>query len=454
LLSGSPVHGSTSYGCFFLSRSRPSFGILIAVNRQNMSETYKHAHRYHVRRRRLSRLVLVSTILGLLSIAISFIFFAIGTLMRSSNSQRLLLLAAAYFGGGLLMLAVRAIAAFFHNRMSPSRRSGSSRREDFYKYSRSYKKDGAALVIVLGVLAVITLLVARAQINALQSQKRDYAVLLRARLQVAAADAARDALQKLAADEDLIVDHTNETWAVTRETKDPSGITTFVKVIDENRFFNINNLSATPRNGARSPSGIIMDLLTLCGDLTPAERVDALADWMDENDQGPFESRAYKDMDFSYGPPNRPLYSWGEWLHIPGFNRDYFRRHERRTLIEVFSANVVDTLSVIPGRRVSPETVNVNTAGQTVLAGVLGLENEELASLVIGVRNKRPIRSLDELVGVLNPDLLLRAGVYLDTKSRYFTVHAWAYADGRTERLLALVERNGAGDVNILQWVL
>ena len=89
-----------------------------------------------------------------------------------------------------------------------------------------------------------------------------------------------------------------------------------------------------------------------------------------------------------------------------------------------------------------------------MLTGVLGLENDELAALIVGIRNRRPIRSLTELTSILSPDLMSRAGHYLETRSRYFVVHAWACADGRTERLFAMVERSGAGDVSILQWVM
>ena len=421
------------------------------------TDVHMRAHRYHVRRRRLRNMVLLTTILGLLSLAISFFIFSYAMLAQHGNSDRILFLSLVYLGCGGALLVVRGIAAFFHNRMSPGSSSSSAPKEDFYNpsSSRRRRRSGAALVLVLSVLAVVTLLVARSQISALQAQHRDQRILLRARLQAAATDAAREALRRLADDEDLLVDHTNETWAIVREMKDPAGITTQVRITDQNRFFNLNNLTASPPKDARPILDIVMDLFTLCGDLTPAERLDALVDWMDPNDEGPAESRLYKkDRKLDYGPANRSLYSWGEWLHIAGFDREYFRRHERHSLVEVFSADFVDTFTIIPGRLNAAETVNVNTADLTVLTGILGLEYDEIAATVVSIRNRRPIRSLDELAGIAPPELALRVRNYLDTKSRVFTVEAWAYAEGRTERLHALVERDGSGDVSVIHWVM
>ena len=42
----------------------------------------------------------------------------------------------------------------------------------------------------------------------------------------------------------------------------------------------------------------------------------------------------------------------------------------------------------------------------------------------------------------------------LDLHLPRFTVEAWAYAEGRTERLHALVERDGSGDVSVIHWVM
>lgn len=429
-------------------------------DRQKTSDFYSGAHRYHSRRRSLKSFVLLTLIVGLLSVFISMFFFAMGMLMKNTSAERFLHMAAFYFGGGLLLLVVWWIAKVVQDRTSASkslsRRSSRERRyqREAPEPAESSSESGAALIIVLGVLAVVTILVARSQMDALFAQRRDQRGLLAARLRAAAGDAARDALARLAADDDLAADHTNEMWAAVREIRDPAGIVTRTKVTDQNRYFNLNNLATPPQDSGRTPAAILLDLMTLCGDFTPVERVDALLDWMDPGEEGAYENKFYRRGDRGYAPPNRPLHAWGELPWVHGFSRDYFRRHERHSINEPYAADMVDCVAILPARKASLETVNVNTASATVLTGILGMEYDELAAALVGMRNQRPIRSLNELVAIAPPDLLKRAQPYLDTRSRFFAIAVQAYAEGRTEQLSVLAQRDADGNVSVLQWVM
>ena len=85
-------------------------------------------------------MVLLTTILGLLSLAISFFIFSYAMLAQHGNSDRILFLSLVYLGCGGALLVVRGIAAFFHNRMSPGSSSSSAPKEDFYNPSSSRRR--------------------------------------------------------------------------------------------------------------------------------------------------------------------------------------------------------------------------------------------------------------------------------------------------------------------------
>jgi type II secretory pathway component PulK len=315
-------------------------------------------------------------------------------------------------------------------------------------------KSGAVLVLVLILLALIVGLVVETQISARISLRRQQVNLLQTRLQQAAADAAWSALRKLANDEELTVDHTNEIWAATEEVRDPSGVSTRIKISDQDRYFDLNNLAINPPPAGARPAGdIAMDIMTLCGDFAPVDRVDALTDWVDPNDDGFAEKARYLEKAPPYETANRPLYALSEVLWVNGFSRTYFERHARQSALDVFNADVVDCLAVLPGQHNSVIPVNVNTAGREVLLGVLGVTQESLIQLIKAQRNQRPIRSIDQFFAQVGRPVPEELRPYLDVKSRFFAVDAQAYAEGHTEHLQVLAQRGSGGNIDVLQWV-
>ena len=260
--------------------------------------------------------------------------------------------------------------------------------------------------------------------------------------------------RSLADDEDLACDHAGERWAGTKEIRTPAGIGVRVSVTDANRRFDLNNLSvpAGPAAG-RAPADVVLDILTLCGDFAPVERVEALRDWMDPDDQGATDTPYYAKLKPPYRAANAPLESWGDLPHVRHFSRGYFAPHERHASSEPYSANPVDSLDVLPGTRTRPVPVNVNTAGREVLLGVLGIESESLAQWILSARAASPLRSSDSILGSLDPERAAAIEPLLDVRSSFFTVDTRAYAQGRSERLHVLARRGSRGDVEVLQWV-
>ena len=437
----------------------------------NYSSEYKDrgAHRFHARHRAVKKLSTLSLVLGILCLLISGITLCVSFFGTAVMRHKFLVMTLCYLGVGLVLLAVRWGLEIFRNRV-PSKHGRTHYhprldsdsippRQALPLNGKSAavpagEKDGAALVLVLILLALIAGLVTETQIAARISLRHQQTRLLQARLQNAAADAAWHALRKLADDEDLAVDHTNEAWSATEEVTDPAGIATRVKVTDRDGRFDLNNLAIQPPpSGARPAGDIAMDIMTLCGDFAPADRIAPLADWVDSNDEGFAEKSRYMQQEPPYGAANRPLYALSEILWVQGFDRAYFDRHERHSPVEMFNADVVDCLDALPGLQASATPINVNTANKEVLLGVLGMAQESMVQLIRTQRSESPIRSVDRLYGQIGQTVPEPLRPYLGTRSRFFAVDAQAHAEGRTERLRVLAQRDSSGNVEVLQWV-
>lgn len=432
----------------------------------------RSAHRFHARHRAAQKSSLLLLLLGILCVLISLIMFAFSFVGTAATRHTRLILSLCYVGAGFGMLGLRGVIEFFRNRGSSKRHRSSyqprlsstplppkqplplNARPVSTLVALAPNKGGAALVLVLILLALIVGLVVETQISARVSLRRQQTALLQVRLQQAAADVAWCALRKLANDEDPSVDHTNEVWAATEEALDPSGISTRVKTVDQDRYFDLNNLAINPPPAGTRPAGdIAMDIMTLCGDFAPVDRVDSLTDWVDPNDDGFAENARYREKEPPYEAANRPLYALSEVLWVNGFSRAYFARHERSSALEAFSADTVDCLTVLPGPHNSASPINVNTAGREVLLGILGVTQEGLVEVIKTWRNERPIRSIDQFFTETGRSISAELRPYLDVKSRFFLVDAQAYAEGHTEHLQVLAQRSSAGNVDVLQWV-
>lgn len=313
-------------------------------------------------------------------------------------------------------------------------------------------RAGSVLLLVLVLLGLVAALVVHSQLLARSRLQREQTHLRSTELRRAAEDGARAALQRLADDPDLQADHSNETWAVSEELVTPLGISTLVRVDDENRLFDLNNLRATISPGQRRPDDILMDLMTLCGDFTPSLRVNALTDFVDADDAGPRESDFYERQDPPQRCPNRVLYGWAEVMNVEGWTRELFARHTRSRLPGSFDANLTDCVTVLPVPRERPLPLNVNTASREALIGVLGVGQEYLVNTIITLRALKPIRNLEPLAVLSEPDYFESVRPYLAVHSSFFRIQARAYAEGRTAILDVLASRTADGHVDILAW--
>ena len=294
------------------------------------------------------------------------------------------------------------------------------------------------LVVVLLFMAIILTLVIQAQVVARMALRFEDRQSLRAQLRVAAAEAAWNALRVLAADDNLLVDHTNEPWAAWQTNCLPNTVETKALITDENRYFNVNNLATIPSNAAvRLPTAIVQDMFTANDWPDPVGETQALKDWVKRASGGTRGAGYYHQAHLSLVPPNAPMESFAELDAVLNATRT-----ERRA--------PPSALTVLPDRMDRIVPINVNTAGREVLQAVLGADRSVLVEEICRQRDAYPVTDLSEVV---DAKTMVALRPYLATRSRYFSLTAQAARDGQQEAIYALVRRNDQGEIEILRWV-
>lgn len=317
---------------------------------------------------------------------------------------------------------------------------------------RPAARSGMALILVLAAIVLAGGLALYLQARAVSLARAERAEALRERLRVAAAEAAREALWILAADDDLRVDHLGEDWAQPRESVREDGLSTWAVVEDAGRFFNWNNLAASNR-ATRTSGEILIDLMMFCGNETPDVPVEALGDFVDGDSDGTYEDEFYRRGDAPFAPPDRELWAPAELLRVHGFSEDLFRPRPRADLDDLFGGDLAASTALVPMPLESPVPVNVNTASRDVLMGVTGLRQEAAVRAILALRQVQPFESLTMLF-MANPEVAAALEGSVGTASSCFRVRARAALDGQHRSVMAWVERDSrSGDVRILQWL-
>ncbi len=422
-------------------------------------------HRKQAQNRRLKKIATTSLVVGGFCVFFALLWLALLP-MRSPKDQEIhRVIMFAYLGAGTFFLLLAWFLTLLRHRVMHGsffrrrgyRRKTRKRQQILRKRDRDARRHshGGVLIMVLVLLGLTTALLLQAQMATRRRVSLRQAGLEQVRLRAAAADAIRAAMQRLADDEDLTFDTLEDDWAQPIEHRDPTGIELYVTVEDENRFFDLNNLRIEPVPGTatRSAHDILLDLLNGCGIFTAIPKADNIRDWIDDDDIGLRERAFYMALDPPYEPPNRWLYTWNELLAIDEIERPLFDRRVRRNITEAFAHNLIDTVTLIPVERGSPVPVNVNTAPPNVLLGVLGFGNERAVEMLQGARQIAPIRSLEALAAFAPEELIEQVGPYVDVRSSFFRIRAYASVPGHTEQVLALVQRESEGNVKILQWI-
>ncbi|MDD5482163.1 MAG: type II secretion system protein GspK [Kiritimatiellae bacterium] len=305
-------------------------------------------------------------------------------------------------------------------------------------------ESGVILAIVLILLGVITALVLHAQALAYAHLNLENRRLLRAQLRKTAGDEVWRALAVLAADRDLLADHTNESWAAPMRLSLPNGIETETIIIDENRFIDANVPGyVSPAEQGRAPAAIVRDLLA--GKKHPADsrpafspeiQSEIIKDWTDRDAEGNYEQRYYLLRQSEFYPANLPMASREEliWLLDAATNR----------------AAGPDNLAVLPAGEARLEPVNINTADRRTLLAIFGENNAGQVETIIRRRDAAPLLALD---AALDAEMLRKFSAYLSVRSFFFSVYAKAGVSASAEAVYCLAKRDQSGNIQVLRWV-
>ncbi len=313
---------------------------------------------------------------------------------------------------------------------------------------------GSTLVLVLVLAAVLTSLVLFAQWQARRELVASRQALTQLALHQAAAEGIRTALLRLAADDEPTVDHLRKPWAQPQLVTNPVGIVVAVRITDENRCFDWNNLAIPPLGPqSRSASDVALDLMNLSGDYAPVERLAALGDWVDADANGLWETPFYRQQSPGYEAANRPLYTLSELLHVQGFSRDLFRPHTGETAFTRAATNLLENFTVVPLPRDRPVRINANTASREVLLALAGVDQAGVVMQVLALRESGPLRSLQPVRRAVGPALQDVVERFLDVRSLYFRVESVAVQHEQAERITALARRDENGALAIVQWL-
>ena len=303
--------------------------------------------------------------------------------------------------------------------------------------SKIQKDSGVILAAVLIMLGITVALILQAQTLACLGLKLEQNKLSRTKLRKAAADGAWYALNVLATDPDLLIDHTNEAWCAPMRLVLTNGIVTEIRIIDENRFLDANMLAFVSASQLQRPSSLIIrDLFEMERMPLPEQQVQVIQDWVDEDKTGRFEQEYYRRLNLSAEVVNAPLESSGElrWLLDP---------------VAQGCSNTT-SLAVLPGKTPHTEPVNVNTADRETLLAIFGKNNVDIVERIVRIRDAAPISSLDNMVDSATRE---QVGPYLTVHSSFFSVYSKAMLGDSSDMTYCLAQRDQGGNLTVLRWV-
>ncbi|MEO6023621.1 MAG: type II secretion system minor pseudopilin GspK [Burkholderiales bacterium] len=253
------------------------------------------------------------------------------------------------------------------------------------------------------------------------------------------------------------VDHLNEPWAkYALITPADGGGTVTGKIADQQGLFNVNNLAATDPIQQALALQWFEALLTALDLPKPTALVEALRDYIDQDDQGPFEDLNYLGKAEPYRTANAPLQSIAELSRVEGFDADVMKKlRPFITAIPVFGRLVPGL--IIPPIATTP--INMNTAPVEVLNAVFGASAGAAIGSLRDTKFFSDAADFDARTASLLPPVDANkpaqhpwgfaggtTGVgNIDTKSDYFLVSAVSQFERTQFGLLALIKREAVG---------
>lgn len=291
------------------------------------------------------------------------------------------------------------------------------------------RQRGIAVVLAMGVVAMAA--IAATAIMVSQSTWSRRAELTASHVQAQAVlEAGADWARALLSDDRRIsnVDHLGEPWALKLPAMRVENGELLGAIVDQQGLFNLNNLVTDGKTNLVQ-LGHFRGLLAILG--LPDELADALADWIDNDNQPQPRHGAEDEYYLALNPPylaaNRRLTDLDELALVRGFD-DNVR------------ARLRPYVTALP--RTTP--VNVNTAPPEVLSAVIQGLDLANAEILITQRTRAYYRSVDDFLKRLPSGTEVDKSE-LSVSSDYFLATLRVSIGGAQARGTALLARGSAG---------
>jgi general secretion pathway protein K len=230
------------------------------------------------------------------------------------------------------------------------------------------------------------------------------------------------------------VDHLEEGWARPIGGMPVERAVVAGAISDEQGKFNLNNVLA---NGQRSEPDVKLLRQLLAGLELPPDLADAVVDWVDPGDDltsgAGAETGYYLSLARPYRAANAPMTTVDELYRVRGFEAK---------VVERLRAHV----TALPERA----KINVNTAGETVLAAAFGGAPREKIAAILEGRAKNPFMDLNAAFLPRVHQQGLVAANEFDVKSAWFMVRVQVNQDDVQVGSEALVKRELNGTTAII----
>jgi general secretion pathway protein K len=222
-------------------------------------------------------------------------------------------------------------------------------------------------------------------------------------------------------------DHNGEAWAVKVPPTRVEGGEIGGEVTDEQSKWNLNNMLTTDGGIHAANQEVFRRLLRLLQ--LPTSLAASLGDWLDADSEATpdgAEDAYYLGLKPPYRAANRALSDVDGLLRVRGFDAG---------IVERLRPHV----SALPGYH----RVNVNTAGELVLAAVVPNMSLTEARNLVAQRDRIPFKDVVEFNSRLPRAELAAGSDQIDTRSRYFRVQLRAGYGRAALTTEAMLERQG-----------
>ncbi len=240
------------------------------------------------------------------------------------------------------------------------------------------------------------------------------------------------------------VDSLIDPWALPFPPQDLGGVGgAGFRIDDESSRFNVNTLSGqegTP--GLEARKAVFQGILTSIG--LDTNLLFPLLDWLDADDDVSNKSGAEQEYYLGLVPPYMPRN--GRLLSV-----------EELTLVRGFGnvsraqwAILKSVVTVLPDDQLG---INVNTASEAVIAGILSaVDASGSARAILQRRETQPFASLGELGEVPGwNEIPQEIRSFFDVHTRFFTIHGIGVAADVKRGVAALTQRDNVS-IRVLQW--